>query len=174
MGIPHVKSSCQEKNFQKKLLPCHKSISPVLNLECLLCSVSIAGKWGMSASLMSHLTCDSLSMKVSGYAFLLLVRGNFMEQVSYYRHFWRSPQLPSQLGEGHLSHRSQMLSDEYVNEWRIKSLCLRTLNFPILHWLSTQSYLYNMTMLCFILGMPTVICCNSRESTNTLTGILVS
>ena len=117
MGIPHVKSSCQEKNFQKKLLPCHKSISPVLNLECLLCSVSIAGKWGMSASLMSHLTCDSHSMKVSGYAFLLLVRGNFMEQVSYYRHFWRSPQLPSQLGEGHLSHRSQMLSDEYVNEW---------------------------------------------------------
>ena len=31
-----------------------------------------------------------------------------------------------------------------------------------------------MNMLCFILGMPTVVCCNSRESTNTLTGILVS
>lgn len=117
MGIPHVKSSRQEKNFQKKLLPCHKSISPVLNLECLLCSVSITGKWGMSASLMSHLTCDSHSVKVSGYAFLLLVRENFMEQVSYHRHFWRSPQLPSQLGEGHQSHRSQMLPDEYVNEW---------------------------------------------------------
>ena len=29
----------------------------------------------------------------------------------------------------------------YVNEWRMKSLCLRTFNFPILHWLSTQSYL---------------------------------